>query len=176
MSQRIALFPGTFDPVTHGHVDLVRRGLALFDRVVVGVVADQGKPLFPAADRVRLLEQVLAAEGLAEGRRVAVVPFQGLVVAAAKTHGAICLLRGIRGALDWDYEMRMAFANRDLAPDIDTIFLPPSATTAPISASLVREVARLGGAVDAWVHPLVVEALRARLRAAGGRDEPPAKG
>lgn len=168
MSKRTALFPGTFDPVTHGHVDLVRRGLVLFDRVVVGVVADQGKPLFPAADRVRLLEQVLEAEGLAEGKRVTVAPFQGLVVDAAKAHGAVCLLRGIRGALDWDYEMRMAFANRDLAPDVDTVFLPPSASTAPISASLVREVARLGGAVDAWVHPLVVKAIEARLTASGG--------
>ncbi len=176
MSQRTALFPGTFDPVTHGHVDLVRRGLDLFDRVVVGVVADQGRPLFPADERVRLLEAVLAAEGLAAGGRVAVAPFRGLVVEAARAHGACCLLRGIRGALDWDYEMRMAFANRDLAPDVDTVFLPPSAATGAIAASLVREVARLGGSVDAWVHPLVAEALTARIGATGGQDGPPAKG
>ena len=87
------------------------------------------------------------------------VAFDGLVVEAARTHGAVALLRGIRGAIDWDYEMRMAFANRALAPALDTVFLPPSQAVAPISASLVREVARLGGDVGAWVHPRVAEAL-----------------
>ncbi len=174
MTARIALFPGTFDPPTNGHVDLVRRGRALFDAVVVAVVADQGEPWFDVDERIALFRRVLEANDLDASRNVLVAPFRGLVVRAARDHGACCLLRGIRGALDWDFEMRMAFANRDLDPAIDTVFLPPSADTRPISASLVREVFALGGDVGAWVHPLVVEALeRRRAGRPGGGIAPP---
>jgi pantetheine-phosphate adenylyltransferase len=167
MSPRTALFPGTFDPVTHGHVDLVRRGRALFDEVVVAVVADTTRATLGIEQRLALLREVLAEGGLDEAGGVRVVPFHGLVVEAARAHGAACLLRGIRGALDWEYEMRMAYANRELAAEVDTVFLPPSPGLGQISGSLVREVARLGGDISSWVHPRAARALVA-AQAPGG--------
>ena len=162
MSEVVALFPGTFDPFTHGHLDLVRRGAMLVDRLVVAVVGTSSRAVFAADERVELARRVLADAKLVPPQ-VTVEPFDGLVVEAARAVGARILLRGVRGATDVDYELRMAFANRDLADDVETVFLPPSPETLRISGSLVREVAQLGGDVGRWVHPLVAEALRTRL-------------
>ncbi len=158
MSERTAIFAGTFDPVTLGHLDLVRRALRLFPRVVVSVVRGGSKsPLFDVDERVALLAEAVA--GL-EG--VSVEAFDGLVVEQAAQHGAVALVRGMRGFQDWDHELQMAFANRGLAEAVDTVFLPPSPGMANISSSLVREVASLGGDVSAWVPPHVVKALEAK--------------
>jgi pantetheine-phosphate adenylyltransferase len=166
LSLRVALLPGSFDPVTLGHLDLVRRGVGLFDRVVVSIARAGRKTLFSPEERAALFTQAL--EGL-PGATVEI--FDGLVIEQARRHGATVLLRGIRNTQDWDYEMQMALANRGLAPEIETLFLPPAAGMAQVSSSLVREVITLGGDVSLWVPPAVVAAVRDR-RAAGPAREP----
>ena len=158
MSSQIAVFAGTFDPVTNGHLDLIHRGRQLFDRVVISVARGGRKTLFSPEERVGLLEVALREE-MGETDGIQVESFDGLVVEQARRHGARVLLRGIRGTQDWDYEMQMAFANRGLAEEIDSVFLPPSPGLAQISGSLVREVAGLGGDVSAWGPAAVVRAL-----------------
>jgi pantetheine-phosphate adenylyltransferase len=159
MSSKTAIFAGTFDPVTNGHLDLVRRALRVSDRVVVSVARGGKGALFTPEQRLALLETALA-----DIPGVQVEVFEGLVIEQAKRHGAGVLLRGIRSFQDWDYEMQMAFANRGLADGIETIFLPPSPGMTNVSASLVREVSALGGDVSAWVPPHVVQALTERFR------------
>jgi pantetheine-phosphate adenylyltransferase len=163
MSDHLAVYGGTFDPVHRGHLDLVERAAGLFRRVAVLVAAEGRATLFPVAERVALLR-----EATAHLENVAVEPFTGLLVKRAEALGARVLLRGIRSARDWDVELPMAFANQGLAPSLETVFLAPSAATALVSASLVREVSSLGGDVSAWVPPAVVRAL-GRLRT---RTEP----
>lgn len=160
MNRDAAVFAGTFDPVTLGHVDLVRRAAALFPRVVVCVSEEGRDTLFPAAERVAFVR-----EAVKDVANVQVVGFKGLLVAEARRHGARVLLRGVRGAKDLDAEMPMAIANRTLAPEIETLLLPAATGLALVSSSLVREVAALGGDASAWVPPVVAGAL-ARRRAA----------
>jgi len=157
MSPRVALFAGTFDPVTNGHTDLVQRAVRLFDRVVVSVSAKGRQTLFTTEERVALFEAAIA--GL---ERVVVEAFDGLVVEQARRHGATVMVRGIRSFQDWDYEMQMAYANRGLQPDLDTVFLPPTAGMTSVSSSLVREVAALGGDVSGWVPAGVAQAIAAK--------------
>jgi pantetheine-phosphate adenylyltransferase len=158
MSEITAIFAGTFDPVTNGHLDIVRRAGLLFDRVVVSVAAEGRETLFSADERVALFR-----EALGDVPGITVEAFDGLVVDQARRHGARATIRGIRNFQDWDYEMQMAFANRGLHGDLDTVFLPPSAGMTSVSSSLVREVASLGGDVAGWVPECVVEALRSRF-------------
>ena len=154
---RVALFAGTFDPVTNGHIDLVRRAARLFDRVVVSVSAQGRQTLFSTEERVALCAGAL---GGLEG--VVVEAFDGLVVQQARRHGATVMVRGIRSFQDWDYEMQMAYANRGLHPELDTVFLPPAAGMTSVSSSLVREVAALGGDVSGWVPAAVAAAIAAK--------------
>jgi len=163
MSDRVALFPGTFDPVTRGHVDVVRRGAALFDRLVVAVAVGGKSTWFPVEERVAL---VRAAVG--DLRNVEVVPFDGLLVEFARRHGARALLRGVRTYQDWEYELRMLQMNRHLAPELETVFLAPAVEWAYVSSTLVREVSALGGDLTDLVPPAVAAAL-ARRRAPGTR-------
>lgn len=158
MSATTAVFPGTFDPVTNGHIDLVRRARQLFPRVVVSVVGGRDT-LFTEAERRALL-----TEALADLDGVVVEGFSGLVVEHARRHGAKVLVRGMRSFQDWDYELQMAYANRGLADEVDTVFLPPSPGMTNVSSSLVREVASLGGDVSAWVPPHVEDALRRKRK------------
>jgi pantetheine-phosphate adenylyltransferase len=155
---RVAVFPGTFDPVTYGHLDLLRRGSRLFDRVVVGVSEEGKSTLFDAPARVRMVE-----EEARDLENVRVERFSGLVVELARRVGAEVLLRGVRTLQDWEYELRMAHANRSLAPGVETLFLAPAAEWSFLSSSLTREVASLGGDVSPFVPPAVAEALRARF-------------
>ena len=157
MSDTTAVFAGTFDPVTNGHVDLVRRARRLFPRVIVSVVGGRGT-MFSEPERIALLE-----EALADLDGIVVEGFQGLVVEHARRHGASVLVRGMRSFQDWDYELQMAFANRGLADEVDTVFLPPSPGMTNVSSTLVREVATLGGDVSAWVPKHVETALQAKL-------------
>jgi pantetheine-phosphate adenylyltransferase len=161
VSEVVAILAGTFDPVTRGHLDLMLRARALFGRVVVSVAADPRPTLFDAGRRAALVERALAAEGEADGFRVEV--FRGLVVEQARRHGARVLVRGIRGPSDLEHELRMAGANRSLAPWLETVLLPPSPAVSLVSSTLVREVASLGGEVSAWVPAVVLEALRERF-------------
>lgn len=159
-----ALLAGSFDPITLGHLDLLRRTLAFVDRVVVGVAVNASKqPLFTLDERSALIEGAVAAFPADERARVEVRHFQGLLVDFAREVGATVSVRGVRALSDFDYEYGMALMNRHIAPAMDTIFLPPSAPTAFVSSTLVREVSRLGGDVSALVPANVAAALAARF-------------
>jgi pantetheine-phosphate adenylyltransferase len=160
MNRATAVYGGTFDPVTLGHLDLLRRASALFGRVVVCVSAEGRATLFTGEERAALLRE--AAKDLGN---VSVTLFRGLLVEEARRQGAGVLLRGVRGAKDLEAELPMAFANRALAPGLETVFLTPAPAFALVSSSLVREVVALGGDVSAWVPPVVAAAV-ARRRAA----------
>lgn len=162
MSDTVAVFAGTFDPITLGHLDLVRRGADLFSRLVVCVSAEGRSTLFSAEER-----RALVTEAVAGLPRVGVSLFRGLLVDEARRQGARVLLRGVRGGKDLEAELPMAFANRAMEPRLDTLFLAPAPAYALVSSSLVREVNGLGGDPSAWVPPHVARALAAR-RAAGG--------
>jgi pantetheine-phosphate adenylyltransferase len=156
----VALYPGTFDPVTNGHTDLVRRAARLFDQVVVAVAANPKKrPLFALDERVALVQAVLSGLG-----NVRVVGFDNLLIDFAREQGAQVLLRGLRAVSDFEFEFQMAGMNRRLAPDIETVFMTPSEQEMFISASLVKEVATLGGDVSGFVDARVVTALKAKMR------------
>ena len=155
----IAVFPGTYDPITRGHEDLIVRGLHFAQRVIVAVVVQGGKaPVFSADERV-----ALARLALGEDPRIEVRAFDGLLVDFCHQVGATLLVRGLRYVSDFEYEYQMALMNRKLAPEIETVFLAPAFDHVYVSSSLVREVARFGGDVTALVHPQVAEALQARF-------------
>ncbi|MFB3067611.1 MAG: pantetheine-phosphate adenylyltransferase [Planctomycetota bacterium] len=154
-----ALYPGTFDPVTYGHLDVVRRGVALFERVVVAVGQRHEKQtIFDVDERVRLFREAMAGM-----ERVEVESFEGLVVDFARKTGASVLLRGLRTMSDFEYEFQMAQTNRHLAPEIDSVFVTPSPQHSFLSSSLIKEVAQAGGAVEEFVPPHVAAALREKL-------------
>ena len=158
---RLALYPGTFDPVTLGHLDVLARALRVFDRIEVTVAVNAAKAtLFTTDERVALVRASL--DGVAGAERVAVAPFEGLLVNHARARGAVALVRGLRQVSDFDYEFRMALANRRLAPDIETVFLMPSEAHTFVAASIVREIHRWGGDVTSFVPAAVVRALAER--------------
>ncbi len=158
---RLALYPGTFDPVTLGHLDVLERALCVFDRIQVTVaVNDAKKSLFSTDERVALVRE--SAAGIDGAERVDVQAFEGLLVDHARAVGAVALVRGLRQVSDFDYEFRMALANRRLAPDLQTVFLMPSEAHTFVAASIVREIHRWGGDVTSFVPPVVVDALAAR--------------
>ena len=155
----IAVFAGTYDPITRGHEDLIVRGLHFAQRLIVAVAAQGGKaPLFSLDERV-----ALAKLALGDDPRIEVRAFDGLLVDFCHQVGATLLVRGLRYVSDFEYEYQMALMNRKLAPEIETVFLAPAFDHVYLSSSLVREVARFGGDVTALVHPKVAEALRARF-------------
>jgi pantetheine-phosphate adenylyltransferase len=151
MNTRIAVYPGTFDPLTRGHEDLVRRASKLFDRVVVGIAASPSKkPFFDLDERVAMAREVLAPYANAE-----VTGFDGLLMQFVRAQHAGVILRGLRAVSDFEYEFQMAGMNRVLYPDVETVFLTPSEQYMFISATMVREIASLGGDVSKFVQPLV---------------------
>ncbi|MDD3609307.1 MAG: pantetheine-phosphate adenylyltransferase [Halothiobacillaceae bacterium] len=157
---RTAIYPGTFDPITLGHVDVARRACRLFDRVIVGVAADTSKtPSFTLDERT-----TLAREALGELPCVDVRPFSGLLVDFALDQGAIAIVRGLRAVSDFEYEIQLAAMNRRLHPEMETLFLSPAEHLGFLSSSLVREIARLGGDVSPFVPENVRAALAARHR------------
>ena len=153
-----AIYPGSFDPVTLGHEDLIQRSLHLADRVIVAVAVNLAKePLFSLDERVGLLK-----EALGDDPRIEIEPFDGLLADFAAGKGAGMLIRGLRAVSDFDYESSMALMNRQLSPDLETVFLIPALHLTYLSSSLVREIARLQGSVSAFVHPAVERALAAK--------------
>ena len=151
----VAVYPGTFDPVTNGHSDLVQRAAGLFDKVIVGIAANPGKtPLFDLAQRVAMAEQVLSHLD-----NVEVCGFSELLVDFVKAKKAKVILRGLRAVSDFEYEMQLASMNRHLEHTLETVFMTPSEETSFISASLVKEIALHGGDVSPFVHKKIVEAL-----------------
>lgn len=158
---RIAIYPGSFDPPTKGHEDLVRRSVGLADRVIVAVAANSAKqPLFSVHERLALLR---AAVG--DDPRVSFESFDGLLADFAKRVGATVVVRGLRAVSDFEYEFQMALMNRQLNAALETVFLVPAVDLTYLSSSLVREVARLGGDITPFVHPAVADALTRRVRA-----------
>ena len=156
----VALYPGTFDPITNGHTDLVRRAARLFDEVIVAVAANPQKaPLFTLSERVELANVVLA--GI---KGVRINGFDNLLVDCVRDHKANVILRGLRAASDFEYEFQLAGMNRRLAPDVETVFMTPSEQEMFISASLVKEIALHGGNVSDFVHPRVAAAMAAKIR------------
>ena len=156
---RIAIYAGSFDPVTHGHEDLMLRSLAFADRLIVAVARNVSKtPVFSVDERVSLIRAALAGQD-----RVEVQSFEGLLVDFARSVNARVLIRGLRAVSDFEYEYQMALMNRHLAPGLETIFMVPSLDTTYISASMVREVARFRGDVSGLVHPAVAKALQAKF-------------
>lgn len=156
----VAIYPGTFDPITNGHSDLVSRASALFDKVIVAVAVSAGKnPGFGLEQRVALVKEVLAGID-----NVEVTQFDALLVDFARRSGAGVILRGLRAVSDFEYEFQLAGMNRRLAPDVETMFLTPAEKFSYISSTLVREIAALGGDVSEFVHPAVARALKTRTR------------
>lgn len=159
MRDAIAVYPGTFDPLTGGHEDLVRRSARLFDKVVLAIAASPGKrPLFDLAERVAMAQQVLA-----DCPNVEVTGFDGLLMEFMKAQNARVILRGLRAVSDFEYEFQMAGMNRKLYPDVETVFLTPGEEYMFVSATMVREIARLGGDVTKFVHPVVLEHLKRKI-------------
>ncbi len=154
-----AVYPGTFDPITRGHEDLVRRAAVLFDEIVVAIAASPGKtPLFSLEERVGL-----AAEALQGISRVVVTGYDGLTVNFARENGLQAIIRGLRVVSDFEYEFQLAMMNRHLTEDVETVFLTPTENFTFVSSSLVREVAQLGGDISAFVHPHVAGALASKF-------------
>lgn len=156
---RIAVYPGSFDPPTRGHTDLVHRSLALADRVIVAIARNSTKePLFPVEERLAMLKASVGADP-----RISYESFEGLLVDFARQVGGTLIVRGLRAVSDFEYEFQMAMMNRHLMPGLETVFLVPPEDATYLSSSLVREVARYGGDVSTLVHPVVAEALRRRF-------------
>jgi pantetheine-phosphate adenylyltransferase len=161
---RTALYTGSFDPVTNGHLDVVRRACRLADRLVIAIGLHPGKtPMFSAEERAEMLREVCGPVAAGEGTALEVVTFADLAVAAARRLGATIIVRGVRDGTDLDYEMQMGAMNETMAPEIQTVFLPASPAARPITATLVRQVAAMGGDVSAFVPPPVNARLKARF-------------
>ncbi len=161
---RTALFAGSFDPITNGHLDVVAAAVRLADRLVLAVGVHPGKtPLFSADERLAMLTQICTPLARAAGCEIACLTFADLVVAAAKREGASILIRGVRDATDFDYEMQMAGMNAAMAPDLQTVFLPASPACRPITATLVRQIAGMGGDVSAFVPAPVAARLKKKF-------------
>ena len=151
MNSRVAVYPGTFDPLTRGHEDLVRRACKMFDRVVVGIAESRTKkPCFSLAERVEMAREILAPITNAD-----VMGFDGLLMNFLREQGATVIIRGLRAVSDFEYEFQMAGMNRNLYPDVETVFLTPGEQYMFISATMVREIASLGGDVSKFVQPMV---------------------
>jgi len=158
------VYPGTFDPLTRGHEDLVRRAAGVFDRVVVAVADSKSKqPFFSAAERIAMTREVLSPFP-----NVEVTGFSSLLMEFVRAQGAKIVLRGLRAVSDFEYEFQMAGMNRRLYPDVETLFLTPSEQYTFISATIVREIAKFGGDVSHFVHPVVAERIRERVAELGG--------
>jgi pantetheine-phosphate adenylyltransferase len=156
-----AVYPGSFDPITNGHLDIIRRGTQIFDRVVVGVLVNEEKqPLFSDAERVEMIRETTS-----ELPNVEVLTFSGLLVAFMKEIGSTVVVRGIRAVSDYEYELQMALMNREISPEAETLFMVPSVEYTYVSSRLIKEVFRLGGDVSRLVPPTVLARLESKMSA-----------
>lgn len=164
MNGLVGFYPGSFDPLTNGHLDVIERACKLVDTLVVavGISATKKSPLFTHADRIAILEQVLPAIGKRTGTTFRIVDFSGLMIQAARDNGARLIIRGLRDTTDYNYEMQMVGMNAQMAPDLQTVFLPSSPPVRHISATLVRQIAEMGGDISPFVPPIVLKALSSK--------------
>jgi pantetheine-phosphate adenylyltransferase len=166
---RTALFPGSFDPLTNGHLDVLRQATRLADRLVRAIGTHPGKPpLFSAQERMAMIEEVCAPQARTAGYELRCITFSDLVVAAARREGASLLIRGLRSSTDFDYEIEMAGMNDTMAPEVQTVFIPASPSVRPITATLVRQIASMGGDVSPFVPPQVAARLKAKFAGKAG--------
>ena len=158
MTQR-AIYPGTFDPMTKGHVDLIERACKLFDEIVIAIAASEAKnPLFTLDERIQIAEKIFESNN-----KVKVVGFSGLLVDLAKDNNAKILIRGLRVVADFEYEFQLANMNRAMMPELESVFLTPKEQYSYISSSLVKEICKMGGDVSEFVHPISLEALMSKF-------------
>ena len=158
---RVAIYPGSFDPITYGHMDIIERGCGLFDKVVVAIAKSESKnPMFSLEDRINLVSSIYE-----DNKKVEVVGFpRKLTVDLAKDYDACAIIRGLRAVSDFEYEFQLATMNRSLAPDIESIFLTPKESLIYVSSSLLKEISDLKGDISKFVHPKVEQALKAKLQ------------
>ena len=155
-----ALYPGTFDPITLGHIDIINRAVHLFDEVTIAIATSKTKtPLFPLEERIRQIELIFQGN-----KSIRTIGFTGLVVDLAKKEGVNILLRGLRAVSDFEYEFQLANMNRAMSPDLESVFLTPKAKFSFLSSTLVREIASMGGKLSSFVDPIIEEALRKRFQ------------
>ena len=161
---RIALYPGSFDPVTNGHLDVVRQAVGLCDRLIVAIGINPGKkPLFSVEERVAMIKDVFGPVGVKAGCTIEAATYDNLTVTAAQKAGATIMIRGLRDGTDLDYEMQISGMNLTMAPDVQTVFLPASPAVRPITATLVRQIAAMGGNVAPFVPASVAKGLKAKF-------------
>ncbi|QNP46383.1 pantetheine-phosphate adenylyltransferase [Sphingomonas sediminicola] len=166
MTERIGVYPGTFDPITLGHIDIIRRGVHLVDRLVIGVTTNPSKePMFSLSERLAMVRREVA--GLADGK-IQVIEFNSLLMDFAESQGASMIIRGLRAVADFEYEFQMAGMNQQLNDDIETVFLMAGVSLQPIASRLVKEIARYGGSIDKFVTPLVAADVRRHLEGEAG--------
>jgi len=165
-----AIYPGTFDPLTNGHLDLIERGSRIVDQLVVAILrnADKGSPLFSIDERIEMISDAIAQSGF---NNVSVTTFDGLLVDFARSLGAKAVLRGIRAITDYEYEFQMALMNRRLAPEIETVFLQPAGRYSFVSSRMVKEVFSFGGSVEGLVPANVLKRLRSRIKKTGPKAD-----
>jgi pantetheine-phosphate adenylyltransferase len=165
----IGFYSGSFDPVTHGHTDIIARALTIVDELVIGIGVHHGKmPMFSVAERIAMLEGETRALAKKHGGLIRVATFDGLAVDAARGHGASIIIRGLRDGTDFDYEMQMAGMNGEMAPGIQTVFLAASPGVRHIAANLVRQIALMGGDVSPFVSPAIATRLRKKCAGRAG--------
>jgi pantetheine-phosphate adenylyltransferase len=165
----IGFYSGSFDPVTHGHTDIIARALTIVDELVIGIGVHYGKmPMFSVEERIAMLEGETRALAKKRGGLVRVATFDGLAVEAARVHGAGVIIRGLRDGTDFDYEMQMAGMNGEMAPEIQTVFLAASPGVRHIAANLVRQIALMGGDVSPFVSPAIATRLRKKCAGKAG--------
>jgi pantetheine-phosphate adenylyltransferase len=161
---RIALYPGSFDPVTNGHLDVVGRAVGLCDRLIVAIgVNSSKKPMFSTDERLEMVEEIFAPVAAAAGCAFDCTTYDNLTVTAAQKHGATIMIRGLRDGTDLDFEMQIAGMNETMAPHVHTVFVPASVVVRPITATLVRQIATMGGDVSAFVPPSVAARLKKKF-------------
>jgi pantetheine-phosphate adenylyltransferase len=162
---RTALYTGTFDPVTNGHLDVVRHACRLVDRLVIAIGVHSSKaPIFTADERAEMLRAVCGPAAAEQGTALEVATFDDLAIEAARRHRATVIVRGVRDGTDLDYEMQMAAMNQTMAPEVQTVFLPASPLVRPITATLVRQIASMGGDVSGFVPQIVLDRLNEKFR------------
>jgi pantetheine-phosphate adenylyltransferase len=167
---RIALYPGSFDPVTNGHLDVVRQAVILCDRLIVAIGVHSSKsPLFSVEERLKMVQDVFGPVAAKANCIFEATTYDNLTVAAAQKHGASIMIRGLRDGTDLDYEMQLAGMNEAMAPDVHTVFLPASVAVRPITATLVRQIAGMGGDFSAFVPASVALSLKAKFAVRPGR-------